>query len=70
MVDDAAESREFDPFEKTLGSILSGRGWVIVDGSKYRRDMEILKEHRLCWSQISPTETLSEVLAVLNTQFS
>ena len=63
-VEDAAERRQFDPFEKTMGSILRGRGWVIVDGSKYRRDMQILKEHRLGWSQISPNETLTDVLAV------
>ena len=58
MVEDAAESRQFDPFEKTMGSILSGRGWVIVHGSKYRRDMQILKEYKQCWSHVSPNETL------------
>ena len=58
MVEDAAESRQFDPFEKTMGSILSRRGWVIVDGSKYRRDMQILKENKQCWSHVSPNETL------------
>ena len=69
-MEDAAERRQFDPFEKTMGSILSGRGWVIVDGSKYRRDMQILKEHRLCWSHVSPNETLTDVLSMLDAEIS
>ena len=69
-MEDAAERRQFDPFEKTMGSILRGRGWVIVDGSKYRRDMQILKEHRLGWSHVSPNETLTDVLSMLDAEIS
>ena len=48
-----------DPFEKTMASFLSGRGWLVVDGSKYQKDLRILKEYQQCWSHVSPTETLS-----------
>ena len=70
MVEDAAETRQLDPLEKTMGSFLSGRGWVIVDGSKYRRDMQILKEHRLGWSHVSPNETLTDVLSIRDAEIS
>ena len=69
-MEDAAESRQLDPLEKTMGSFLSGRGWVIVDVSKYRRDMQILKEHQLCWRHVSANNTLTDVLSILDAEVS
>ena len=57
-----SEGRQLDPFEKTMASFLNGRGWLVVDGSKYQKDLQILKEYQQCWSHVSPTETLSQVL--------
>ena len=69
-MEDATERRQLDPFEKTMASFLSGRGWLVVDGSKYQKDLRILKEYQQCWSHVSPTETLSQVINALNTQIS
>ena len=54
-----SEGRQLDPFEKTMASFLNGRGWLAVDGSKYQKDLQILKEYQQCWSHVSLTETLS-----------
>ena len=32
-----------DPFEKTMASFLSGRGWLVVDVSKYQKDCKFEK---------------------------
>ena len=39
----ATERRQLDPFEKTMASFLSGRGWLVVDVSKYQKDCKFEK---------------------------
>ena len=62
MVDTAAASRILDTNESLMANFFNMRGWLVVDAQKYNKDMQLLKDYKTGWADISPTATPSQVL--------